>query len=213
MADNWSDFEKNYFSDALEEFTTIIAVWYQWEALFEQDVERLSQMQKFGNLLFGSIERVFYRDVALGICRLTDPVEQGRNTNITIIHFKGHMYQHDLKLKSLVEDAQAKAEPFKNWRNKRLAHLDAQTGVGWHPPQGCERGAISNALQALSAVFRHVSAAFGAKELLLGDRPGRQGDARVQNCPLRMQIRPQIERIQNHLCRAYEAPQNVSPAA
>lgn len=194
MTGSWSESEERYFRDILLETSTILTIWYQWETLFNPDAERLSQMSVVGNLLFGSIERVFYRDVILGICRLTDPEDQKGNKNITIMHFREGIYHNDAKLKSLIDSVQALARPFQNWRNKRLAHLDAATGVGWHPPQGCERGAITEALQALAAVLRHVSAQFCGTELLLGERPNSTGNGHVQKCPLREQIRPLIQR-------------------
>lgn len=159
--------ETKYFDDLLTETSNLLALWYQWEAIFDRPQEQLDRIGHAGNLLFGSIERVFYRDVVLGICRLTDPEHQGNNRNISINRFKSECYSSDTDLQELVKKACEKAGNFRSWRSKRLAHIDARTGVGWRPPQGCERQAVSEALHAICSILRHVSITYHDTDLLL----------------------------------------------
>lgn len=197
MSDNWADhLEEKYFNDLRDEVTGILVLWYQWEALFEQNEDRLARLKESGNLFFGSIERVFYRDVILGICRMTDEEHQGKSRNISILHFQDGVYKQDSTLQNLVTTALTQISPFRIWRNKRLSHIDVNTGIGWKPPQGCERGAVSQTLQAISAVLRHVSRTTGGTELLLGA---------PQFCPLKLAIRAQTEGTFNYLWRGHQA--------
>lgn len=169
MSAKWPDtFEEKYFKDLLLEITHVLMVWYQWVALFEQPEDRLAQMGKAGRLLLGSVERVFYWDVVLGICRVTDPDSQSGNNNISIRHFESAPYGTDSHLKQAINVALEKSKPLRQWRNKRLSHIDVNTGIGWKPPQGCGRDAVSQSLEAICAVLRRVSNTVGAKELLLG---------------------------------------------
>lgn len=157
---------KAYFDALLDETSSLLALWYQWEALFDRPQDQLDRIGQAGNLLFGSIERVFYRDVVLGICRLTDPEYQGKNKNISIFHFLSASYKNDSRLQELVNDVDTKTRSIRVWRNKRISHIDAGTGVGWRPPQGCERRAVSGALQAVFSVLRYVSSVYHGTDLL-----------------------------------------------
>lgn len=131
MTAGWPDsFEEKYFDDLLGEVTGVLVLWYQWGALFEPPTDRLREMGRAGNLLLGSIERVFYRDVILGICRVTDPKKQSSNRNISIQHFQSGPYSDDSRLQELITDAIDKSVPLRHWRNKRLSHIDVSTGIG-----------------------------------------------------------------------------------
>lgn len=184
MTAGWPDsFEEKYFDDLLGEVTGVLVLWYQWGALFEPPTDRLREMGRAGNLLLGSIERVFYRDVILGICRVTDPKKQSSNRNISIQHFQSGPYSDDSRLQELITDAIDKSVPLRHWRNKRLSHIDVSTGIGWKPPQGCGRDMVFKSLEAICAVLRRVSSAFGGSDLLLG------GDhANLVQDPVRVRI-------------------------
>lgn len=164
-------------------------------ALFEQPTDRLKAMGRAGNLLFGSIERVFYRDVVLGICRVTDKEKQRDNYNISIRRFQSGSYLEDSNLQELVKDALEKSKPLRCWRNKRLSHIDVNTGLGWELPKGCDRNAVSQLLEGICAVLRHVSRTVGETNILLGGE---------YTGLLRDQVRVPIEKTLHYLLRGYQ---------
>jgi hypothetical protein len=199
MSASWpDDIEEKYFNDLLGEISGLLVLWYQWGALFEQSTDRLKEMGRAGNLLFGTIERVFYRDVVLGICRVTDPEKQGRDNshhNISIRHFQAEPYGKDSRLQELIDDALKKSEPFRPWRDKRLSHIDVNTGIGWKLPQGCGHDAVSQSLEAICAVLRRISSAVAARDLLLG------GD---HTSLLQNEVRVPVKRTLRYLLQGYQ---------
>jgi hypothetical protein len=160
------DPERSYFDKVLTETDSLFALWYQWEALFDRPQAQLDRIGHAGNLLFGSIERVFYRDVVLGICRLTDPEHQGKNKNISINHFCSGSYKNDGHLQELINNVKSKTFDVRAWRNKRISHIDSGTGIGWCPPPGCNRQDVSDALQEIFAVLRYISCTYHGSDLL-----------------------------------------------
>jgi hypothetical protein len=100
------------------------AIWDQHETLF-QNKERIDVLNRAGSFLSYNIQRLFYRDVLLGLMRLLDPIEINRRKNLVL----------DLLLDLSNERCRASAAailaPLKEQtkelvaaRNKILAHND-----------------------------------------------------------------------------------------
>ena len=91
----------------------------------EQDSVKL--LNFIGPLLFKDIKRLFWHDMMLSICRLTDPSTTGRFANLSIqrlpVYFKDDLV-FSKTLCTDVKNAVSAVETVRDWRDKRISHSD-----------------------------------------------------------------------------------------
>ncbi len=114
-----------------------------------------------GGRFFGSIQDVLFNDILLQLTRITDKVELGRNKNLSIRMLPGFLNDCEMKKKvsELVEEAVEATEFARNWRNKRIAHMDHDFHMDSESnplePASLER--VQNALDAIHTVLNTVT--------------------------------------------------------
>ena len=94
--------------------------------VLSEDGERRALLLDTGGYFFVELRMVFWDDAILRLSRLTDPARQGQNNNLSLWALLNDICDPTLrsKIKKLIEEAAAKIEPMRTYRNKSIAHFD-----------------------------------------------------------------------------------------
>ena len=108
------------------EVTWVHLKWKDFRTLFVHSPERINFLNEVAPDFFGNLQRMMWEDVALHLCRLTDPPQSMGHDNLTLRRFPAEIVEQPLfsEVQSLVEVAKAKTDFARDWRNRRLAHLE-----------------------------------------------------------------------------------------
>lgn len=117
---------------------------------------------------FRICQDVLLDDVLLTICRITDPAQTGRKTNLCLERLVRHIDESaycDLKdnATSLLTSFQQKLDFARDHRNRRIAHIDLQTRLKRHPTElsSITRQRVREALQAIDKIMNTIEYYFG----------------------------------------------------
>lgn len=138
-------------------------VWQQYRDLYA-DAGTIEVLNRTAGLFFKIIQDELWDSILLGMCRLLDPAEQGREPfrryNLTL-NSLGPLIT-DVALRAEVEEACKQAVSFarfaKNHRDKRIAHQDHGYATSRQSVElgGISRQDVENTLEALRKVLRLV---------------------------------------------------------
>lgn len=105
----------------------------QYKKLFLQNDKRLSLLNKTAKGFFRDIQRMFWDEMIIGVARLMDPYEQGKNKNLSlqtlIALAKENNWEFESEISELVLKARKLSEPVIMHRMKRVAHRDLPTAM------------------------------------------------------------------------------------
>lgn len=100
---------------------------YQEYCVLYMKQDSVKKLNTIGPLLFNDIKRLFWHDMMLSVCRLTDPVKIGKFENLTIqrlpVYFKDDA-KFSKTLCNDVKNAVCAVETVRDWRDKRISHSD-----------------------------------------------------------------------------------------
>jgi hypothetical protein len=121
--------------DALEGYVTELhSEWKTLLELFAAGEETTKLLNDAAPALFDTLYRVLIRDILLGVARLTDPLKTAGKDNLVLERLA---LLPEVVVDAELADAAAKelaiikslAQPFRDYRNKYLAHLDLPTSL------------------------------------------------------------------------------------
>lgn len=103
--------------------------WNMYRDLFLGSEARIALLQSSAGVFFGTLQRMLLDDVVLGITRLSDPARTGRFTNQSLLalaeEFADQSYPElAQELRSKLARVESACAPFRNHRDKRIAHRD-----------------------------------------------------------------------------------------
>ena len=123
--------------------------------------ENLDLINVVGGRFIASIQDVLFNDILLQLTRITDKAEMGSNKNITIQMFPRFFDDLEMKKKvcELVKEADEATEFARNWRNKRIVHIDYEYHIDSesNPLKPASLDKVQNALNAIHRVLHEVS--------------------------------------------------------
>jgi len=122
------------FEKLKKEITWLHGKWIIYRQLFTESDKRIDLLNECATAFFYIIHKVLLDDVLISLSKLTDKAGSGDYENLSLEQLQKRMKEHgDQKLAAeltvLRNDLQTKCEPFRTWRNKRLAHLDLNTAI------------------------------------------------------------------------------------
>jgi AbiU2 len=135
--------------------------WHEYVELFGTKESRIHLCNAAAPAFFRIVEDALWDDALIHVTRLTDPPKIGRKHNLSI-----------LRLASLIDDAAASARVkalthsavhasafCRDWRNRRIAHLDLDLALnaGAEPLEPASREKIWLAIAAINNVLDAVS--------------------------------------------------------
>lgn len=139
----------------------VILAHMNWVMLIEltKSQERRSLLESTGRYFFVQAHSVFMNEVILGLSRLTDKAQQGAHDNLSLMALLADICDPCLKsrIKKLIEKAEAKIEPLKIHRDKRIAHFDLNVAIDPNvtlPP--IDDASVEEALAAVGKVLEQL---------------------------------------------------------
>lgn len=145
---------KIYYHVSTEVFNLQI-LWSVYFALFRQNQERLDVWNSVSGSTAYWIERTMFESIVLSICRLTDPVGKGKDTNLSL-RLLGSIVssEHEVNLGDFLKGAEGKAGPIRKWRNKILAHTDHDTKIGVAELTNINIKSLKEAISAIAVALK-----------------------------------------------------------
>lgn len=136
-------------------------VWEQYTQLFGESEETVHLLNKTAGLFFMIVQDGLWDSVLLGVSKLTDPAQTGKNKNLSIRSLPNLIADGALlgRVLDLCEEALIKAEHARDHRNKRIAHQDQQYFYDREvqPLGGVSRVLVKEMLQAITAVMNEIN--------------------------------------------------------
>lgn len=134
-----------------------------------EDVALLNALT--GGSFIWDIQGIFWDDLLLRVCRLTDPVKSGGKSNLSIARLPLYCEGKDPALGDevtcLARAAEQKARFARDWRNRRISHADWERAVARGKPlAAASPKKIENALDAVHAVLNAISKKLLKTELM-----------------------------------------------
>jgi len=106
--------------------------WQEYRALFGTTQERINFLNEAAPAFFGDLQDMFWNDVLLHLCRLTDPPKSGGKPNLTIACLLPLIEDADMRERAngLFGLANDRTRFAREWRNRRVAHREFPGAVG-----------------------------------------------------------------------------------
>jgi hypothetical protein len=127
--------------------------WQEYRALFGTSQERIDFLNDAAPAFFGDLQDMFWNDVLLHLCRLTDPPKSVGKPNLTIACLLPLIEDADMRerAKGLFKLARDKMGFAREWRNRRVAHREFPGAVG-ADTRSLTPGSRQNVEDALAAI-------------------------------------------------------------
>jgi hypothetical protein len=149
-----------YFA-VLSEWMWLWACWAEYVEMFGTTAERVQIINESGGAYFHMVQRTTWEAVLLGICRLTDKPKTGKYENLTVCALGPLCPTPSLQeaVRGLADHAAFVADFARDWRKKKIAHLDLSHAINkMVPPLPLvERQRIHEAINAIHAVLNCIS--------------------------------------------------------
>ena len=146
--------------------------WQQYLALFAKDPGRVDLLNRAAPLFFWILQKTLLDDVLLHLARLTDPPRSAGRDTLTIRRLPGLVEDAGDKVvvQELLELTLERCQFAREWRNRRLAHIDLLTLRKQHPeplPDASRRD-VENALQATRNLLNWFEGHYRDGEVIYG---------------------------------------------
>jgi len=135
--------------------------WAEYRELFGTSPQRIDILNKAAGLFSRIVQDALWESVLLDLTRLTDPIEIGGKSNLTIAKLPELCDEPALgsEVSELVETALKATKFARDWRNRRISHRDLMLAVdsAAKPLEPASRAQVSNAVRAIHSVLNHIS--------------------------------------------------------
>jgi AbiU2 len=157
------------FEELHQDVCQIYLEWNLYREVFGESEDRIALLNRTAKTLFGSLQRMLQDSVYLGLTRMTDPARNRHHDNLTLRQLCERALGQDPSFLASVEKAVANAEriclPFRDHRNKRIAHSDMPSAMKrtFVRPS---RQSVEEALGSIAAVMNIFHFQYGSSEFL-----------------------------------------------
>jgi hypothetical protein len=142
------------FQELKTEITWLHARWIIYRQLFAHSPQRINLLNECAFAFFYTIQDILLGDVQIALSKLTDPARTRGHDNLSLEQLQSRVEAYgeprlQATLRQILDDLHQKCQPFRTWRNKRLAHLDLTTTMQsmLNPLPGISRQMVEEALE------------------------------------------------------------------
>ena len=114
-------------------------------------------------MFFFIIQDVLFDEIQVSLSKLTDPAKTGKHENLSLENLQNHLELYGNSVlaqrnRTILDTLQAQSTPFREWRNKQLAHLDLLTSMksSSNPLPDISREMIEKALFTLRKYLNEI---------------------------------------------------------
>lgn len=147
--------------------------WIIYRQLYGTSEEAVDVLNRSGSNVFFLLQQLLLDDCALRLSKLTDPADQGKVANLSVLQLLENISETDKdfprrEIEALIEALNARSEKFRKLRNKRIAHSDLGHAlkVADDPLPGISREDVERALHALRHVMNAVEQHYDRSQTL-----------------------------------------------
>lgn len=146
------------FEEIRNEVLTLHVNWKIYRQLFAHTPLRVDLLNESACTFFYVTQELLYNDVQLRLSKLTDPSKTGGFRNLSLPALLESVEDKSFRatLESIIDDLQKKCKPFRNKRNKEIAHLDFDTVMKSVPTPDVSRKMIEDALTLLAKFLNEI---------------------------------------------------------
>ncbi|MCJ7622305.1 MAG: hypothetical protein MUO76_02290 [Anaerolineaceae bacterium] len=164
---------RDIFQSIDREVIWIHSKWLIYQQLFSGSEDNTDLFNKSAGFFFGVVQRTFFEDSLLGISRLTDPPKSMGKDNRSLAQLIDKLLI--LGYNDLVKDLESDlkilnsiSKPFREWRNKKIAHSDLGSNllVNSDPLPGITTKNIEEALAVIRQFMNRVNGYFTDSETI-----------------------------------------------
>ena len=149
--------------------------WREFQELFAKGDDRIELLNRVASNFFGLLQKLLFEDAMLHLCRLTDPSQTGKWTNLTIMRLAEEI--SDLALRAQVQtdakQVQKSCQFARDERDKRLAHTDLVTYRNElaSPLPDVTSKNVEDAVESMRALLNSVEQHYGLRPSILAYDP------------------------------------------
>jgi AbiU2 len=152
------------------DFESLVILWMEHQELFRKGQDRIDLLNLVSSNFFYLVSSVMYETAMLHLCRITDRPEVHGNEILTLKRLPDLISDSRLKtvVQTKVDEAWARCEFARLWRNRALAHTNLQTFrrvAAPLPAVAAEH--VDDALQAISDIFGAIGNHYALTHSLL----------------------------------------------
>jgi len=157
---------REVFKELKSEVTWLHGRWHMYTQLFLYSEKRISLLNECAGVFFHVLQDVLLGDTVLVLSKLGDPAKQHKYSNLSFAQLRDRVLAHgdaslSAEVKSLVSQYAGAIEPFRRWRDKRLAHLDLETAITAPIPlPGITANIVTAALDVARQILNAVESRF-----------------------------------------------------
>jgi hypothetical protein len=144
-----------------QELSWLYTKWGEYVELYGAKPSRIDLLNKAAPRFFRIVQDVLWDEMILHIARLTDPPQSKGKANLTIRRLSPLVEDEDFKkaLDPLIEVAIQKTDFCRDWRNRRIAHLDLEHTINKeiNPLKPASRKYVKEALDSIGEVLNAVT--------------------------------------------------------
>jgi hypothetical protein len=166
-----------------KEVTWLHGRWICYRQLFGHSEARVDLLNESAATFFFVIQDILLGDVQLGLSKLTDPARTAGKENLSLYLLQERLEHHGdqvlaARARGKLEALKDKCWLFREWRNKKLAHLDLVTTMKaiQNPIPGISREMVEQALEDLRSLLNAIELHYNdhqiAYELFVMDADG-----------------------------------------
>jgi hypothetical protein len=158
----------------------LYAKWNIFLQLFGGEKARVDLLNESAPGFFYVCQWSMWHEITIGLCRLSDREKTGKKENLTLERLVNQIDGNQnpallAKCRQLLQHVTACCEPFRDLRNRKLAHIDLPTALNVHPeplPATNRKmvvdalGSIDNLMNAVLSHFDNATKYFAGIDLL-----------------------------------------------
>ena len=149
--------DHGFFKSVSNDVSHLHMYWKIYRQLYAHGEQRVALLNETGPMVFYVLQHLLLDEVTLAICRLTDPPTTGRKENHSLERLVAGVKEKELseKLLATMERIQELARPFRERRNRAIAHTDLETKLKLesNPLPGISREMVEKALEQIRALM------------------------------------------------------------
>ncbi len=142
-----------------QELFRIYVQWNEYMEAFGTKEDRVNMLNQAAGGFFKCVQDALWSNIILGLCRVTDPAQTGKNQNLSLDSLR-HLVEYELSTQinqpmSAVKD---KTKFARDWRNRHYAHSDLRLAKDETatPLEPASRKHVIEALDAIVSVMDEV---------------------------------------------------------
>lgn len=117
------------FRELDDDYWWLVHKWHEYRELYARGQERIDLLNSVASNFFYFLNKLFFEDAMLHLCRLTDPPRSCGRDTLSVMRLAEEVTDPTLKVvvQSKAQDARNTCEFARDWRNQVIAHTDLQS--------------------------------------------------------------------------------------